>query len=211
MSRMETTGHTAEPETSTGLSHRKLLMWIFLGSECLFFGALIATHMVNRNQAAEIAGLGPPGCVLDIPITSVSTFVLLMSSVMMVLAVSAAERGRLTQLRMWLFMTALLGSIFLGFQVYEFNTFVDEGLTIGTNLFGSTFFTLTGFHGTHVTVGVIWLLSILAVTFFKPGLLTGNPLNVDLVGLYWHFVDIVWIVIFTVVYLIGATGLNCLD
>ena len=153
--------------------------------------------------------MASPACVLDIPITSLSTFVLLMSSVMMVLAVSAADRKDIKQLRLWLFMTAFLGSIFLGFQVYEFNLFVDEGLTIGTNLFGSSFFTLTGFHGTHVTVGVIWLLSLLVTSFRRRDLVVGDPLNIDLAGLYWHFVDIVWIVIFTAVYLVGAIGLQC--
>jgi len=201
---------TQEPEhhTFTGLDHRKLLMWVFLGSDCLFFGALIATHMVNRGRAELLHGLSP-ACVLDIPITSASTFVLLMSSVMMVLAVAASERGDMRQLRVWLFLTALLGTIFLGFQVYEFLSFVHEGLTVGTNLFGSTFFTLTGFHGAHVTIGVIWLLSLLATSFWRADLTTGNPLNIDLAGLYWHFVDIVWIVIFTVVYLVGVVGLGC--
>ncbi len=205
---MAVSAHQSEPPTSTGLSHRKLLMWTFLGSECLFFGSLIANHMINRNKANLLHDL-PPSCVLDIPITSASTFVLLMSSVAMVLAVTAAERGDMKQLRIWLLSTAILGSIFLGFQVYEFNVFVDEGLTIGTNLFGSTFFTLTGFHGAHVTIGVIWLLSLFVTSFRRGDLLIGNPLNVDIAGLYWHFVDIVWIVIFTVVYLVGAIGLSC--
>ena len=205
---MAVSTHQSEPPTSTGLSHRKLLMWTFLGSECLFFGTLIANHMINRNKANLLHDL-PPSCVLDIPITSVSTFVLLMSSVAMVLAVTASERGDMKQLRIWLLSTAILGSIFLGFQVYEFNVFVDEGLTIGTNLFGSTFFTLTGFHGAHVTIGVIWLLSLFVTSFRRGDLLIGNPLNVDIAGLYWHFVDIVWIVIFTVVYLVGAIGLSC--
>lgn len=201
-----------EHRTSTGLNHRKLLMWTFLASECLFFATLIANHMVNRYQADALSLHGvlvSPACVLDIPITSASTFVLLMSSLAMVLAVSSIERGNLGQMRVWIFFTALLGAVFLGFQVYEFRAFVDEGLTIGTNLFGSTFFTLTGFHGTHVTVGVVWLLSILILSFFRPRLFTSNPLNVDIAGLYWHFVDIVWIVIFTVVYLVGAIGLDC--
>ncbi|MCZ6535214.1 MAG: heme-copper oxidase subunit III [Chloroflexi bacterium] len=185
-------------------------MWTFLGSECLFFGTLIANHMINRNQAELLNGVSP-ACVLDIPITSASTFVLLMSSVAMVLAVTASERGDMKQLRIWLFMTAVLGATFLGFQVYEFSAFVDEGLTIGTNLYGSTFFILTGFHGVHVTVGVIWILSMLAASYRRSDLVIGNPLNVDITGLYWHFVDVVWIVIFTVVYLVGAIGLNCTE
>jgi cytochrome c oxidase subunit 3 len=205
---METATQEPEDYTSTGLSHRKLLMWTFLGSECLFFGSLITTHMINRGSADLVHGQSP-ACLLDIPITSASTFVLLMSSLMMVLAVAAVERGNLKHLRIWLAMTALLGITFLGFQVYEFSNFVDEGLTIGTNLFGSTFFTLTGFHGAHVTIGVIWLLSLLAVSFVRPKMLIGNSLNVDIAGLYWHFVDIVWIVIFTVVYLVGVIGVEC--
>ena len=164
--------------------------------------------MINRNKADLLHGLSP-ACVLDIPITSASTFVLLMSSVAMVLAVAASERGDMKQLRTWLLMTALLGTGFLGFQVFEFLTFVHEGLTIGTNLFGSTFFTLTGFHGAHVTVGVLWILSLLVTSFWRADLTTGNPLNIDLGGLYWHFVDIVWIVIFTAVYLVGVIGLTC--
>ena len=207
---MAVNAHPPEHYTSTGLSHRKLLMWIFLGSECLFFGSLIATHLINRNKADFIHGL-PPSCVLDIPITSASTFVLLMSSVSMVLAVAAAERADMKQMRIWILATAVLGTIFLLFQVYEFQAFVNEGLTIGTNLFGSTFFTLTGFHGVHVTIGVIWLISLLVTSYKRGDMLMGEPLNVDIAGLYWHFVDIVWIVIFTVVYLVGAIGLNCAE
>ncbi len=207
---MAINAHPPEHRTSTGLSHRKLLMWIFLGSECLFFGSLIATHLINRNKADLLHGL-PPSCVLDIPITSVSTFVLLMSSVSMVLAVAAAERADMKQMRIWILATAVLGTIFLLFQVYEFQAFVNEGLTIGTNLFGSTFFTLTGFHGVHVTIGVIWLISLLVTSYKRGDMLVGEPLNVDIAGLYWHFVDIVWIVIFTVVYLVGAIGLSCAE
>ena len=207
---MAINAHPPEHRTSTGLSHRKLLMWIFLGSECLFFGSLIATHLINRNKADLLHGL-PPSCVLDIPITSVSTFVLLMSSVSMVLAVAAAERADMKQMRIWILATAVLGTIFLLFQVYEFQAFVNEGLTIGTNLFGSTFFTLTGFHGVHVTIGVIWLISLLVTSYKRGDMLMGEPLNVDIAGLYWHFVDIVWIVIFTVVYLVGAIGLSCAE
>lgn len=202
--------HPPEHHTSTGLNHRKLLMWTFLGSECLFFGSLIANHMINRNQAELIHGLSP-SCILDIPITSVSTFVLLMSSLAMVLGVAAAERADMKQMRIWLGATVILGIIFILFQVYEFQTFVNEGLTIGTNLFGSTFFTLTGFHGAHVAIGVVWLTSLLITSYKRGDLLVGNPLNVDIAGLYWHFVDIVWIVIFTVVYLVGAIGLDCVE
>jgi heme/copper-type cytochrome/quinol oxidase subunit 3 len=256
-------------DTSTGLNNRKLLMWTFLASDVMFFGAFIATFLVYRNRSLE----GPyPNQVLDIPVTSVSTFVLLMSSLAMVLALDGIRRNNKTIGRFWILATAALGSVFLGFQVFEFNEFVHLGLTPQTNLFGTTFFILTGLHGTHVTLGVIWLL-IMALVFSPSPLerwglvlavagfyafmistlsgiftgadsslavittLTGWPamvllllaivgifgglrilstagkgdkssdgaLDLELAGLYWHFVDIVWIVIFTVIYLISAT------
>ena len=103
--------------------------------------------------------------------------------------------------KLWLFTTAALGATFLSFQAYEFTSFVHEGLTIRTNLFGSSFFTLTGFHGAHVTAGVLWLLTMLGIDF-KRGLGPKDALNVDIMALYWHFVDVVWIAIFTLIYLI---------
>jgi heme/copper-type cytochrome/quinol oxidase subunit 3 len=103
--------------------------------------------------------------------------------------------------KLWLWMTAILGTTFLGFQAYEFTSFVHEGLTIRTNLFGSSFFTLTGFHGAHVTAGVLWLLTLLAIDY-RRGLGPNDAVNVDIAALYWHFVDVVWIAIFTLVYLI---------
>ena len=186
--------------TTTGLDHRKILMWVFLASDCLFFGALISTYMVYRSNVP----VGPtPAELFDIPYTSVSAFVLLMSSLTMVLALAALQRGNSRQTRVWLLATALLGAVFLGGQYYEFTTFVEAGLTIKTSVFGTSFFVLTGFHGTHVAIGVFMLLSLVGASLMgrlKPA----NALTVELVGLYWHFVDIVWIVIFTVVYLIPS-------
>lgn len=192
--------HPVAVETSTGLDHRKLLIWTFLASECFFFGSLIATFLVYRNKSV----VGPyPEEILDIPVTSVSTFVLLTSSLAMVLALAAIRRGDQRGTKVWLFTTALLGLTFLGFQGFEFNSFAHEGLTPRANVFGSIFFTLTGFHGAHVTVGVIWLLSLWTMAL-RGELPQRESLKVELAGLYWHFVDIVWIVIFTVVYLLGA-------
>jgi heme/copper-type cytochrome/quinol oxidase subunit 3 len=184
--------------TSTGLPNAKLAMWIFLASDCLLFGALISTYVLYRGASIK----GPyPSDVFDIPYTSVSSFVLLASSLTMVLALAAIQRGELGQMRVWLLATALLGTTFVGGQVYEFTTFADEGLTLTTNLFSTTFYVLTGFHGTHVAIGILMLLSLLVMSF--TGKITQqNSLSVELVGLYWHFVDIVWIVIFTIVYLI---------
>ncbi len=193
--------HGEHEPTTTGLNHRKLLMWAFLGSDCMFFGTLIATYLVYKGKSL----VGPyPIDVFDIPVTSVSTFVLLMSSMSMVLAYSWLVRGNLKAFRIWLAATAIMGATFLAFQTFEFRDFAVHGLTPRTNLFGSSFFTLTGFHGAHVTIGVIWLLSILFNSFRKGGVTPEKNLDVDLAALYWHFVDIVWIVIFTVVYLFGV-------
>jgi cytochrome c oxidase subunit 3/cytochrome o ubiquinol oxidase subunit 3 len=199
-------GHAGHPPTSTGINHRKLLMWLFLASDCMFFGALIATYMIYRGRAEKVgeAGLGSgpyPHELIDIPYTSVSAFVLLMSSLTMVLALAGLQRGDIRASRVWIAATALLGVIFLGGQYFEFTEFYHEGLGLTTNMFGTTFFTLTGFHGLHVTIGVIWLLSLLFVSL-RGGLGQDDSLDLEIAGLYWHFVDIVWIVIFTLVYLI---------
>jgi heme/copper-type cytochrome/quinol oxidase subunit 3 len=189
--------------TSTGLDSRKIAFWTFIGSECLLFGSLIATYLVYEGRSVS----GPTTHeILNIPLTSISTFDLLMSSLAMVLALAAVQRGDRIWARVWLGTTAFLGAIFLGFQVYEFQHFVHEGLGFTTNLFGSSFFTLTGFHGAHVFVGVIWLLTLL-VRSLQGKLGPEKALNVEIAGLYWHFVDVVWIVIFTVVYLIQTTPL----
>jgi heme/copper-type cytochrome/quinol oxidase subunit 3 len=195
-----------EHPTSTGLNNVKLAMWAFLASDCMFFGSLIAAYKVSEGRSV----VGPyPADLIDIPFTSVSTFVLLMSSLGMVLALAGIQRGNMAQFRIWTVTTGLLGLVFLGGQIYEFTEFathevdgVRHGLSMSHNLFGSSFFTLTGFHGTHVAVGVIWLFSLFLASF-RPGLVTQRKaLNVEVAGLYWHFVDIVWIVIFTVVYLL---------
>ncbi|MGH7720407.1 MAG: cytochrome c oxidase subunit 3 [Gemmatimonadaceae bacterium] len=205
-------GH-GEPHhhSSTGLSNTKLAVWAFIGSECFLFGSLIATYLIykGRNLVGPFphepwtnpatGQTFPP--ILDIPVTSASTFVLLMSSLAMVLAHSAVERNDRKYSKIWLAATALLGAMFLGFQAYEFTSFVHEGLTLQTNLFGSSFFVLTGFHGAHVTGGVIWLMTLLFIDF-KRGLGPRDAINVDICALYWHFVDVVWIAIFTLVYLI---------
>ena len=185
---------------TTGLSNNKMGMWLFLGSECLLFGGLISTYMLYRGRTTS--GLGPDQ-IYDIPFTSVSSFVLLMSSLTMVLAVSAANRRDERNMKVWLVTTALLGATFVGGQAYEFTSFYREGLGYTTSLFSSSFYTLTGFHGVHVTVGIIMLLAL--TLMLKNDKVPGHKAEVvELVGLYWHFVDIVWIIIFTLVYLIPS-------
>lgn len=192
-----------ESHSSTGLPNEKMLMWAFIGSETMLFGTLITTYLVYVGESL----VGPyPADLLSVPFITVTTFVLLMSSLTMVLALSAVQRGDQKWSRIWIFMTALLGMIFIGGQVYEFTHFYHEGLSLSRNLFGSTFFVLTGFHGAHVTVGVIWLLS-LWVDSLRGKLGPERSLTVEIVGLYWHFVDVVWIVLFTVIYLMQDTGI----
>ncbi|MEO6571430.1 MAG: cytochrome c oxidase subunit 3 [Ilumatobacteraceae bacterium] len=193
-------GHEPVHHTTTGLSNNKLAMWLFLGSECLLFGGLISTYMLYRGRHSANGG---PDQYWDIPFTSASSFVLLMSSLTMVFAVSAAKRKDDRNTNIWLTVTALLGSLFVAGQVYEFTTFYREGLGYTTSLFSSSFYTLTGFHGVHVSVGVILLLA--TVGMILKNRIPGDKAEVvELVGLYWHFVDIVWILIFTLVYLIPA-------
>ena len=197
---MATAEHHAEiqHETSTGLDNTKLAMWAFLGSECLFFGSLISTYLLYRSRA----GTGPtPAEIYDIPYTSVSSFVLLMSSLTMVLALAAIQRGDHRGLRIWLLATAFLGMTFIGGQIYEFTTFYEEGLSLAKSPFGSAFFVLTGFHGAHVTVGILMLLLLTGLSL-AGRIPQAEARKVELIGLYWHFVDIIWIIIFTVVYLI---------
>jgi len=190
---------TAHTETSTGIDTRKLGMWAFLSSEALFFGALITNYLLFKGR--DLQGIHPRE-LLNIPFTSISSFVLLMSSLTMVLAHAALTRDDQRATRGWLLATAALGATFVGGQVYEFTNFYREGMTLSTNPASSSFFVLTGFHGAHVTVGVLLLLSLVGWSFRQGGLTFDHGLNLELVGLYWHFVDIVWIVIFTVVYLI---------
>jgi len=196
--------------TSMGLSHLKVGFWTFLGSDCMFFGSLIAAYMAYRG--ASLTGPYPHetwvapdgtevGGILQILVTSISAFVLLFSSWAMVMALHGFQTNNRFRARFFTFLTALLGLVFLGFQAYEFTEFYLKGLTLEQNLFGSTFFVLTGFHGTHVAFGVLWLLTVFVMDLRRP-LPPAESERVEICGLYWHFVDIVWIVIFTFVYLV---------
>jgi len=191
----------------TGIDNRKLGMWVFLSSEFMFFGALISNYMLfkGRDYSAFFPRGVPvilPRDLYDIPFTSVSSFVLLMSSLTMVLAHDALASGDQNRTRIWLAATGMLGSVFIGGQVFEFTEFIQQGMTISSNPAASAFFMLTGFHGAHVFLGILMLLSLYGISRRQGGLTQAQGLNVELVGLYWHFVDIIWIVIFTIVYLI---------
>jgi cytochrome o ubiquinol oxidase subunit 3 len=268
--------HHHDHTTSTGIPNKKLIWWAFLASDCMFFGALISMHLVYRLNPPP--GNAIPRQVFNIELTSFSTLILLMSSLLMALAVNAIQKGNVKSMRTMLLGTIFFGSIFLGGQVFEFTHFVHEKhMTISNSIFGSTFYTLTGTHGTHVAIGVL-LLGLMYVRSFKPAhgtyttaefaislihvlaitaatalafivLIPGmldvidggatlatffsdhakpllgeaaacavlvwfartsgasefgekNAIDVEAIGLYWHFVDIVWIIIFTAVYLL---------
>jgi heme/copper-type cytochrome/quinol oxidase subunit 3 len=180
-----------------GLELRKLAMWVFLSSEVIFFGSLIATFLVYKDKSVT----GPGQEILNIPLTGVNTFILIISSLTMVLSLASAINDRQRQLKLWLLATIILGTVFLSIQGYEYFKLWEEGLTPAANLFGSAFYTLTGFHGTHVLVGVIILLGVLLKALLG-GFGPKHYLPIELAGLYWHFVDLVWIVLFTLVYLI---------
>jgi cytochrome c oxidase subunit 3 len=186
--------------TALGVDTRKVGVWAFIGSETLFFAALIAVYLVYKPR--NLAAGGPdPKEVLGIGVTSVLATILLASSLTMVLALAAIRRNDIRLFRIWLLATAGLGLCFLGGQAYEFTELVvAEGVTMPSSIFGQTFFILTGFHGTHVAIGVTWLLSIFAKVMRYPNS-PENVMDVELGGLYWHFVDLVWVGIFTLIYL----------
>lgn len=193
--------HGLSHVTSTGISNEKLGMWVFLGSECLLFGGLISTFLLYKSRSGTGDLHETPHDLYDIAFTSISSFVLLMSSLSMVLAVSAIQKGNHRGLRTWLLVTAVLGSVFISGQVYEFKEFLNEGYGFTHSPAWSAFFGLTGFHGVHVTIGIIMLVSALALSL-RGHIGTQQAESIEIIGLYWHFVDVVWIIIFTVVYLI---------
>jgi cytochrome c oxidase subunit 3 len=211
MEATEVTDHAHALETSTGLDSRKLAIWTFIGSECMFFATLISNYLVNKGKSlvgpfAHEAWKDPATGqvmepVIEIPLVTVGTALLLFSSLFIVLALYGGQKGNRKMLIGWLAATLFCGMFFVGMQVYEFTHFVHKGLTLSRNMFGASFYILTGFHGTHVTIGVIWLLTMFVLAL-KGKLTPNRSLNLEMAALYWHFVDVVWIIIFPVVYLI---------
>ena len=248
--------------TTTGLSHRKLAMWLFLGSECMFFGGLIGTFLIYQNNVT--AGATREEILSSLGLVSIMAFVLLLSSFTMVLGLNASKRGDQKMFTFWILATAFCGLFFIASQGFEFYSFVThEHITPRTNLFAASFMILTGFHGAHVTLGIVWLILLVVMVRLDPhakpmlanvmGSIRGVPerrpderleprprhrrfvafvreqfstgavpppegtmsyedfeyrrlreersLNVEIAGLYWHFVDIVWVVLFAIIYL----------
>ena len=198
-------GHASLTDNSTGIENKKLMMWLFLASDCMFFGTLISTHLIYRKIHPDmlIGDLALTATQLfSVELTTFSTFILLFSSFYMALAVSAAHKGEMPSFRRNVGVVIFFGLIFLGCQVYEFYEFVViKGMTIQNSLFGTTFYVLTGIHGTHVAIGVLWLVGQLMYSW------TGrmnhtHAIDIEAAGLYWHFVDIVWLIIFPAIYLV---------
>jgi len=180
-----------------GVQIQKFLMWLFLASEVMFFTGLIVAYVVIRFNSATWPVVAE---ALNVPLVAANTFILIVSSVTMVLALDNFEQAQAQRGRLYLIATIVLGIVFLSIQAVEWTELIHEGTVPSTNLFGATFFTLTGFHGAHVTGGVLWILGVTIAAF--RGSYDDNPLGIELVGLYWHFVDLVWIILFTIVYLI---------
>ena len=197
-----------EPRRARGLDvyTKKVGMWVFLCSEVMFFTGLIGSYIVLRFGASE--SWANPGEVLNVPITAVNTFILICSSVTMVKAFAAAEQGDQKGIRLFLFLTWVLGTIFLGIQAVEYRELAmhgswqgSHGFTPAAGLYGATFFTMTGFHGFHVFSGVL-CLGWATIEAFRGRWTADNHQGIEILGLYWHFVDLVWILLFTIVYLI---------
>lgn len=184
--------------TSTGVSNWKLGFWTFIASECLFFGTLISTYMVYKGSAVT----GPyPADLFDVMHTTISTTVLLFSSLAMVLALNQVQKANRKGAILWLIAVILMGATFLGLEAQSYLKYMGYGLTLQSSTFGSSYFVLTGTHKAHVFFGMIWM-AILAWRIGKGRVPPEKAEQVEVAGLYWHFVDIIWIVIFTLVYLI---------
>lgn len=174
--------------------------WIYLMSDCVLFAALFATFAVLRNGTAG----GPDGAELfSLPFVAVETLILLVSSITYGFAMLSADANRRAGVMKWLFVTLLLGVAFLGMEVYEFRELIHEGADPDRSAFLSAFFTLVGTHGLHVLSGVVWMI-VLMVQVAMRGLTHVNRVRLMCLSLFWHFLDIVWIGVFTFVYLMGA-------
>ena len=188
--------HEAQP-TATGIPNGKLGMWVFLASEVMFFTGLHGAYIVLRFS--HPAWPGPEGH-LSVPLGTLNTLILIGSSVTIVLALAAAQRGALGAARGWLLATILLGSSFLGIKGIEYAAKFHHHIFPSTTVFWSCYFALTGFHALHVFGGIVFNLIVLAKTFGRAWAEEAHRL--ELAGLYWHFVDIVWIFLFPLLYLL---------
>ena len=179
------------------VERQKFAIWLFLATEVMFFSGLIGAYIVLRTAAASWPD---PQERLAVDITAFNTFLLITSSWTMVKAVFAAKEGKNSSLLRWLAATILIGSGFVSIQVYEYIELYKHGSWPNVDIFWSTFYAMTGFHGLHVVVGVIWLIWVW-FRCLRGKYTVKNNIGVELAGLYWHFVDLVWVLLFTIVYL----------
>lgn len=192
-----------EPEKATLEGKNKFLgFWLFLGGETVLFASLFATYLGLQGQ--NLTGPGPQE-LFDLKIVFIATMILLTSSLTSVLAIQGMHRSDMKAVQFWFGITVLLGFAFLGLEIYEFYHYVHVGHTFTSSAFGSAFYTLVGFHGGHVLFGTIWILT-LQLQSVKKGLNVVTAPKFYVASLYWHFVDVVWVFIFTVVYLMGKVG-----
>lgn len=200
---VSTTNLLEYPERATLEGRNKVIgFWLFLGGELVLFGSLFATFIALRNAH----GAGPSAHELfKLPMVATATFILLTSSLTSVMAVQGMHRGNVNAVKVWFSITVLLGWAFLGLEIFEFNEYVQEGHTISSSAFGSAFYTLVGFHGAHVLAGSIWILLLVFQAIKKEITLVTAP-KFYIASLYWHFVDLVWVFIFTIVYLLGKVS-----
>ena len=188
---------SAQHSTSTGLDSAKLGMWIFLATEVMLFSSLIGAFLQMKGRSPADAHQ-----VLNVPITAVNTFILIVSSTTVVLALESIMNGDKRRLKLFLGATLALGATFLGVQVFEYTQLIlHEGFTPSGSLFGGGFYTVTGFHGFHVFIGLVWVTGLLRQALREKFSAT-NYSRIEIFGLYWHFVDVVWILLFTIIYLI---------
>ncbi|MEX7640107.1 cytochrome o ubiquinol oxidase subunit III [Serratia marcescens] len=174
--------------------------WIYLMSDCILFASLFATYAVLVNGTA----CGPSGKdIFDLKFVLVETFLLLFSSITYGMAMIAMNKGKVGGVNTWLFLTFLFGLGFVAMEIYEFHHLIAEGFGPDRSAFLSSFFALVGTHGLHVTSGLIWII-VLMIQVSKFGLTATNKTRLMCLSLFWHFLDVVWICVFTVVYLLGV-------
>jgi cytochrome o ubiquinol oxidase subunit 3 len=185
----------AHPEGASTM----LGFWMYLMSDCLIFAMLFATYGVLGGSYAA----GPaPKDLFDLSLVAVNTSMLLLSSITYGFAMLTMEKGRIGQTQMWLAITGLFGATFIGIELHEFAHMIHEGATPQRSAFLSSFFTLVGTHGLHVTFGLVWLVTLM-VQVARRGLIEANRRRLMCLSLFWHFLDVIWIGVFTVVYLMG--------
>ncbi|EZH65520.1 cytochrome (ubi)quinol oxidase subunit III [Geomicrobium sediminis] len=196
-------GLPAHPERATLEGKNKFVgFWVFLSGEVTMFATFFGTYLGLRNGTAG----GPEAADLfHMPLVFIMTMILLTSSLTSVIAITAMKKNQFKKMKLWMWITFFLGVAFLGFEIYEFVEYVHYGLGFSTSAFASSFYSLVGLHGAHVVFGLGWVL-LLLIRYNRAGITLTNAPKFYMFSLYWHFIDVVWVFIFTVVYLMGIGG-----